>query len=86
MLRAVQQRGIAIPRELSLIACDRTDLATTYPGPLTLIDRDIEAIGRTAAELLLERIGGTSVGPARRITFPTTLILGHSCGAPKSRR
>jgi LacI family transcriptional regulator len=82
VLRAVQQQGLAVPRELSLIACDRTDLATTYPGPLTLIDRDIDAIGRTAAELLLERIGGTSIGPARRIMFPTTLILGQSCGPP----
>jgi len=82
VLRAVQQHPVVIGRDLSLITCDRTDLATTYPGPLTLIDRDMEAIGRTSAELLLERITEKSLDPPRRVTFPTTLILGHSCGPP----
>lgn len=82
VLRAIQQQGIEIGDEVSLVTCDRTDLATTYPGPLTLIDRDVEAIGRTAAELLLERIAGKSAEPPRRVVFPTTLILGHSCGPP----
>ena len=85
VLRAIQQQDLEIGRGLSLITCDRTDLATTYPGPLTLIDRDVEAIGRTAAELLLERIAEKSAEPARRVTFPTTLILGHSCAPPPSR-
>jgi LacI family transcriptional regulator len=85
-LRAIQQQGLTIGRDLSLITCDRTDLATTYPGPLTLIDRDVEAIGRTAAELLLERMTARSTEPPRRVTFPTTLILGHSCGPPPPAR
>ena len=68
-----------------MITCDRTDLTTAYPGPLTLIDRDVEAIGRTAAQLLLERMEGKVNDPARRISFPTTLILGHSCGPPTTR-
>ena len=82
MLRAIQQHPLVIGRDLSLITCDRTDLATTYPGPLTLIDRDMDAIGRTSADLLLERITQKSADPPRRVTFPTTLILGHSCGPP----
>ncbi len=86
VLRAIQQQDLEIGRDLSLVTCDRTDLATTYPGPLTLIDRDVEAIGRTAAELLLERIAEKSAEPARRVTFPTTLILGHSCGPPPGDR
>ena len=85
VLRAIQQSSAAIGRDLSLITCDRTDLATTYPSPLTLFDRDMEAIGRTAAELLLERMTGKSTDPPRRVTFPTTLILGHSCGPPPVR-
>jgi LacI family transcriptional regulator len=82
VLRAVQQLGLRMPDDLSLVACDHTDLATTYPVPLSLIDRDVEAIGRTAAQLLLERMGGQREAPARRIQFPTTLILGRSCGPP----
>jgi LacI family transcriptional regulator len=80
VLKAVQQRGISIPRDLSLIGCDRTDLALLYPGPITLIDRDIADIGRTAAQLLLERLDGGGERQAQRITFPTRLLLGGSCG------
>ena len=79
VLRAIQQQGVSIPRDLSLIACDRSDVALLYPGPITLIDRPVEEIGRTAAQLLLERLGGEGDRPARRIAFPTQLILGGSC-------
>ncbi len=72
MLRAIQQQGLAIPRDISLIACDRTDLARLYPGPITLIDRDIEEIGRTAAQLLLERLteGSDRAGAAHLLPDP----------------
>lgn len=83
VLRAIQQHNVSVPREMSIIACDQTDLARLYPGPITLIDRDIEEIGRTAAQLLLERLEG-SEKPAQRISFPTRLILGGS-SAPVPR-
>jgi LacI family transcriptional regulator len=83
VLRALQEHKVSVPDELSLIACDQTDLARLYPGPITLIDRDVPEIGRTAAQLLLERLMGTEERPARRITFPTRLILGRSCTAPR---
>jgi len=78
VLKAVQQRGLRIPQDLSLISCDQTDLALLYPGPITLIDRDIREIGRTAAQFLLERLQQAG-GPARRMVVPTRLILGGSC-------
>ena len=80
VLKAVQQRGLRMPQDLSLISCDQTDLALLYPGPITLVDRDIREIGRTAAQLLLERLGQSATGPAQRIIVPTRLILGGSCG------
>jgi LacI family transcriptional regulator, galactose operon repressor len=84
VLRAFQQHNVSIPKDMSLIACDQTDLARLYPGPITLIDRDIAEIGRTAAQVLLERLSGGSDRPAQRISFPTRLILGGSC-APIAR-
>ena len=79
VLRAIQQQGVSVPGDISLIACDRSDIALLYPGPITLIDRPVEDIGRTAAQLLLERLGGQSDRPAQRISFPTHLIMGGSC-------
>jgi LacI family transcriptional regulator len=82
VLKAIQQHGVQVPGQLSLITCDRTDLSTTYPGPLTIIDRNLAEIGRTAAELLLERMGEGAGKPALRISFPTHLVLGRSCARP----
>jgi LacI family transcriptional regulator len=82
VLKATQQQGISIPGELSLVTCDRTDLASVYAGSITTIDRDIGEIGRTAAQLLLERMGGNNARPMRRIMLPTRLVLGRSCAPP----
>ncbi len=79
VLRAFQQRGISVPGDVSLIGCDRSDVAMLYPGPITIIDRDVDEIGRTAAQLLLERLERQVDRPAQRIVFPTRLILGGSC-------
>jgi LacI family transcriptional regulator len=79
VLRAIQQHNVSIPGDLSLIACDRSDIALLYPGPITLIDRPVEEIGRTAAQLLLERLTAVTDRPAQRISFPTQLILGGTC-------
>jgi len=79
VLRAIEQQGVSIPGDLSLVTCDRTDLASVYPGSITAIDRDIPEIGRTAAQLLLERIGGPPDRPARSVMLATRLVLGKSC-------
>jgi len=83
VLRALQQHNVSIPDDISLIACDRTDLAMLYPGPITLIDRDMEEIGRTGAHLLIDRLTNGTDGAAQRIFFPTRLIMGGSCAAAK---
>jgi LacI family transcriptional regulator len=79
VLRAFQHAGVSVPKDMSLIGCDRSDLAMLYPGPITIIDRDVDEIGRTAAQLLLERLKRPGERPAQRISFPTRLILGGSC-------
>jgi LacI family transcriptional regulator len=81
VLRAAQQLGIVIPAELSLVTCDRTDLASVYAGSITMIERDVPEIGRTAAQLLLERLGDPAPRPARQVVLPTRLVLGRSCAA-----
>lgn len=86
VLRAIEQQGLSIPKDLSLVTCDRTDLASVYAGSITTIERDIYEIGRTAAQLLLERLSGPPGRPARRVVLPTRLVLGRSCGPPAPKR
>jgi LacI family transcriptional regulator len=84
VLRALLQMEIAVPRDLSLITCDVTDLSSLWMGGITAIDRDLQQIGHTAAQVLLDRMAKPDerVASTRRITLPTKLVLGRSCGRP----
>lgn len=78
---AARQRGRAIPRDLSLIGIDVADIAQAATPPLTAIGRDYARIGRTAAELLLERLAAPGA-PPRRTTLGSEIVRRGSCGPP----
>lgn len=82
VLRAARQLRIAVPKELSLISCDETELAELVSPPVTVIWRDLALVGRTAADLLLQRISGRRTDVPQRIVLPTELRVRESCGPP----
>jgi LacI family transcriptional regulator len=84
VLQAIQLRGLKIPRDLSLIACDDTAVTQVFSPPITIINRDLAQIGRTAARILLDRLRGkdASYQPTRAV-LPTDLRIRDSCAARK---
>jgi LacI family transcriptional regulator len=56
----------------------------SYP-PITQVRFDVEANGRIAAEVLLERLRHPEHAP-HRVTLTTQLILGATCAAAAKRR
>lgn len=87
VLRALRQLGVAVPRDLSLVSCDDTEVTELVEPPITVIWRDAALIGRSAAELLMERLAAREGAerPARSITLPTELLVRASCGPPPAR-
>ncbi|MGX6446997.1 LacI family DNA-binding transcriptional regulator [Patulibacter sp. S7RM1-6] len=83
-LRAVRRLGLRIPEELSLVAFDDTDWLPLMTPPVTVVRQPVVDLGRRAAELLLERLGGTA-GPGRRAVLPTALVERGSCASPRPR-
>jgi LacI family transcriptional regulator len=79
MLRAIRRLGLVIPRDLSVISCDDVDLTVLTDPPVTVISRNLDEVGRVAAELLLRRIRGTGDGERYCHVMPTELILRESC-------
>jgi LacI family transcriptional regulator len=75
-LRGLQNRGIKIGRDLALICCDDLALAQLYSPPITVIARDIAQMGRRAAEILLEMLGGNTRPIVE--TLPTELVVRES--------
>jgi len=47
-----------------------------------VIWRDLGLIGRTAADLLLQRLTAVERGEPRRILLPTELLVRESCTPP----
>lgn len=78
-LRAIHEAGRAIPQNVSVIAIGSSETSEFIYPPMTLIRFDVEANGRVAAEVLLERLRNPGQ-PPRRVTLPTQLVVGASCG------
>lgn len=76
-IRALRDRDIRIPDDLSLVTCDDVDLSALHDPPIASVSRDTLLLGRTAAELLLERLAG---GDPRTVLLPTTFIARPSSG------
>jgi DNA-binding LacI/PurR family transcriptional regulator len=56
------EMGVAVPRDLSIVAWDDSVLCEIVHPPLTVLSRDIMAYGARAAERLLALLDGDPVG------------------------
>jgi LacI family transcriptional regulator len=84
VLQALQQRRLRFPRDISVIGCDDTPVAQVASPPITIVDRDLAKIGRTAARMILDRLQQRGA-PQRSIvvSLPTELKIRGSCAAAR---
>lgn len=76
-LSAIQELGLRIPEQVALVGFDRTTWSTLVQPTLTLIEQPTYEIGKTATELLLQRIEDPK-RPAREIILQGKLVIGGS--------
>lgn len=82
-LQVIHERKIRIPDDLALISFDDMPWAVSLHPPLTALAQPAEELGRTSAELLLERIKDPQ-RPPRHIVVPSRLVVRASCGIHQS--
>src|SRR6266540_4231533 len=79
LLEELQAAGRHIPEDVAIVSFDDIARAQHTRPPLTTIRQRPDELGRTAAELLLDRIAGKDI--LADITYvPTALIIRRSCG------
>src|SRR6266508_2196072 len=79
LLGELQAAGRHIPEDVAIVSFDDIARAQHTRPPLTTIRQRPDELGRTAAELLLDRIAGKDI--LADITYvPTALIIRRSCG------
>ncbi|GGG23971.1 LacI family transcriptional regulator [Rhodococcoides trifolii] len=84
-LKAAQTVGLSIPGDLALVCYDDFEWSDLFEPKLTAAAQDVETIGATAVELLLQRIRGHD-GPPQQIRVPTTFHHRNSCGCTDAHR
>ncbi len=84
VLKALRDEGVQIGRGMSVITLDDTPLVELHAPPITAIRRDVVAIGRKGAELLLKAMVDKDTTP-RTIVIPVELIQRDSVRKLKPR-
>jgi len=82
-LQAIRERNLAIPDDIALVTFDETTWAELVQPPITLISQPTYEIGKTATELLLQRIADPE-RPTRQVIMKGQLLVRGS-SAPQKR-
>lgn len=80
-LAAINEAGLHVPRDVSVVGFDDMPWASALNPPLTTIAQPVTAMGQTAARLLLERIDGNEEAEPRNILLQPKLIVRASTAA-----
>lgn len=80
-IRAVKQRGLRCPGDISLIGFDDSSWASVMEPPMSIVAQPMHQLGVLTAECLLERIGGSDAPFATHV-LEADFIARDSVAAP----
>lgn len=78
-MKAIKEKGLKIPDDISIIGYDDNPFAATTDPPLTTVEQPKYERGKDAVEILLSRIGDSRVRTTE-IMYEPKLILRSSTG------
>jgi LacI family transcriptional regulator len=81
-LRALADRGIRVPQEMSVVGFDDAPLAEMVSPALTTVRQPLQEMAQMAVSLLLARIAGQD-SQVQRHVLPTELVVRESTGPPR---
>ena len=82
LIVALRRLGCECPRDVSVIGFDNDIMSMVSSPPLTTIHMSLSALGRGAADLLIQRLSGAALSAAP--TVPARLIIRQSTGKAAS--
>jgi LacI family transcriptional regulator len=83
IIKAIQNRDLRIPEDISIVATTIEQMAELTTPPLTTINAQAEATGYESAKLLIEQLEGNLEGE-RHILFPFELAVRGSTGTART--
>ena len=82
--KALRDRGLKIPDDVSVVGCDDTVGTWLYPA-LSTTREFPEQLGKQLVELAFHRLAKPDQDP-QRVTIPTEFIKRESCSPPNPAR
>ncbi|MEI7026889.1 LacI family DNA-binding transcriptional regulator [Paenibacillus sp. y28] len=78
VIQAARERGLTVPRDLSVVGFDNTILATIIDPPLTTVAQPIQELGRQIVDLISQEINGNKGSKQRVVLLPELVIRGST--------
>jgi DNA-binding LacI/PurR family transcriptional regulator len=75
---------MSVPGDFSVVGFDDIEMSGYFSPPLTTVRQDRDALGSSAARLLLGRLQETAGGAEGPIIVPVSLIKRASAGPPRA--
>jgi LacI family transcriptional regulator len=86
VLIALDQQGLRVPRDVSVVAFDDVEWMSMVEPPLSTVRQPVADMARSAAELLLRRLREGRDGPPSTVVFRTEFVERASVAAPRKAR
>lgn len=83
MLERLRERGVDVPRDLSLITFDDVGPLHLFAPPLSAIRQPVADMGMQAVALLMSLIAGTAPADTEPVRLPVELVARASVAAPR---
>ncbi|SFD76646.1 LacI family DNA-binding transcriptional regulator [Streptomyces aidingensis] len=80
LMQSLLRAGLRVPDDIAIVGYDDSEFAENTTVPLSSVRQPALDMGRSAAELLIQRISDADA-PVRQVTFDPELIVRESTGA-----
>ena len=83
---ALEQHGLGCPADISVVGYNDMPFVDRFRPPLTTVRVPHYELGATAAELMLEQLGGTDLPPRQLLLPPELVVRGSTARASDTNR
>jgi DNA-binding LacI/PurR family transcriptional regulator len=80
VMRALAERGLRVPADVSIVGFDDVPEAGYYTPPLTTVRQDFGVVGRQALRTLIDRMSGAIAAGLRVRVAPELLVRASAAG------